>query len=209
MSDLVVRNPGAAEIEAVCSSARLVSLSSCANLPIAAIADIRVRNSAYVGTNGVDLNGRYTLRLDASTLTFDLTGTYLFSFETAESRNAPSLERVSTQNNPIDLRLNGAAEWKRGAFTADAHVNYYDGYADTASSPQRNVQSWTTVDLRLAYTIGTTTSGWLSGTTFALNAENMFDRDPPFLNNAVGVGYDQENAELTGRILSISLRKKW
>ena len=210
LSDLVLRNPTAAEIEQVCGSARLVGPSSCTNLPIAAIADMRVRNSAYMHTNGIDLNGRYTLSMDTSSLALGLSGTYLFSFETAESPRSPSLERVSTQSNPIDLRLLGSMEWKRRSFSAGTHVAYYDGYRDTASIPQRHVRSWTTVDLRLAYTISASAQSWLGDTTFALTAENLFDRDPPFVNNAAGgMGYDQENAELTGRIVSVSLRKKW
>jgi iron complex outermembrane receptor protein len=71
------------------------------------------------------------------------------------------------------------------------------------------VSSWTTLDLNFSYAIARHSGGPLSGTTFSLSAENVFDRKPPFLNNSVGVGYDQENGELTGRFLSLSVRKTW
>jgi outer membrane receptor protein involved in Fe transport len=209
-SYLVVRNPTSAEIDAACAGVQLVGLTSCANLPFTAIADLRVRNSAYMHTDGLDLNGEYTFKMRDSSLKVGLSGTYLFSFETAETPNARPIERVSTQSNPIDFRLLGSMEWKLRALTAGAHISYWDDYRDTASTPQRHVSSWTTVDLRLAYSIGTNSGSWLSGTTFALNAENVFDRDPPFLNNQMALlGYDQENGELTGRILGVSFRKKW
>jgi outer membrane receptor protein involved in Fe transport len=71
------------------------------------------------------------------------------------------------------------------------------------------VRSWTTLDLSLAYATGKDRSAAFSGLTFALSAENLFAQDPPFLNNQVGMGYDQENGELTGRIVSFSVRKNW
>jgi iron complex outermembrane receptor protein len=209
MTSLVVRGPTAAQIAAACDGVRLVGLTSCTGLPIGAIADLRVRNSAYVHTDGVDLNAQYKLHLESSSLLFGLSGTKLFSFETAESPSSPEMELVSTQSNPIDLRLLGTLEWKLRGFTAGTHVSYYDGYRDTASLPERHVRSWTTVDLRLAYDVDASAESWLNGTTFALSADNLFDRDAPFLNNQVGMGYDQENADLTGRMITVSLRKKW
>jgi len=38
----------------------------------------------------------------------------------------------------------------------------------------------------------------------------LFNRDPPFLDNALaGLGYDQENADPYGRILSLWIRMSW
>jgi outer membrane receptor protein involved in Fe transport len=52
--------------------------------------------------------------------------------------------------------------------------------------------------------------GWLGNTQFALNVQNLFNVNPPFLNNsAVGIGYDQENADLYGRLASFEIRKRW
>jgi hypothetical protein len=44
----------------------------------------------------------------------------------------------------------------------------------------------------------------------ALNVQNLLNINPPFLNNsAVGLGYDQENADLYGRMVSFEVRKAW
>ncbi len=75
--------------------------------------------------------------------------------------------------------------------------------------PARNVSSWTTFDLNLAYTFGATPGSEAGKTTLTLGADNLFNRDPPFLNNPVGVGYDQENGDLTGRVVSLTIQRKW
>ena len=39
---------------------------------------------------------------------------------------------------------------------------------------------------------------------------NLFNKSPPFLNNAVAqLGYDQENADPSGRLVSLQVRKNW
>ncbi len=210
MQDLIIRNPTTAQLEEACRSGHFTgSQSSCSMLPVTAVADLRIRNSAFVHTNGFDLLAQYTPRIGSDSLVLGVGGTYILSFKNAEAPGSIAIERVSTQSNPIDLRLQGSIEWRHRDWTTSMHVNYADGYRDTASVRQRRVASWTTLDMRIAYSVNVSVQSWLNGTMFALSAENVFDTDPPFLNNQVGIGYDQENADLTGRILSISLRKKW
>lgn len=213
IADLVTRNFTPEQRQAVCNSAPFVGSlpqASCMTLPIAAIADLRVRNSAFMRTDGIDLLAQYVHDLSDSTMMFKLDGTYILSFSETQALTMPLLERVSTQNNPIDLRLRGSFDWQRGGFRFGAFINYSDGYRDIVSTPQRRVDSWTTVDLNLSYAFGPNSSTALAGTTFSLSAENVFDREPPFLNNVQGnIGYDAENAELMGRFVSFNIRKSW
>src|SRR5262249_54465474 len=106
--------------------------------------------------------------------------------------------------------MRGSARWQLAGFDVSASVNFLNRYRDVVSDPQRRVASWTTLDLHAGYTFGSIGTGWLSNTTLALGAENLLDKNPPFLNNsAVGIGYDQENGDLTGRVVSLSVRTKW
>ncbi len=116
---------------------------------------------------------------------------------------------MSTPNYPIDLRLRGSTRWQRGSWDIAAYANYFDNYFDKSKAPATEIASWTTFDLHAAYAFPTTGNGLFDGTTAALGVINLFDRYPPFFNNPVGIGYDQENGDLTGRIVSLSLRKKW
>ena len=89
-------------------------------------------------------------------------------------------------------------------------INFENSYRDTISVPSRGVAPWTTVDLQLSYQTPVDAFGWLGNTQVALNVQNLFNVNPPFLNNAaVGIGYDQENADLYGRLVSFEVRKRW
>lgn len=94
--------------------------------------------------------------------------------------------------------------------TATAFLNYIDNYMDNVSTPERKISSWTTIDLYLGYdTRGRLAGIELDNTVFALNAQNVFDKDPPFVNNAQGVGYDPENAAPLGRFFAFNITKRW
>lgn len=208
---IVTRAPSPAERAAFCQRAPLINIdaATCLGVPVDALVDLRVRNSALTRTEGIDLLAEYQRDFASGSLTWRLDGTYIFSFAEATAPGTPLIDKVSTQNNPIDLRLRGAATWRRGSWSTSALVTYFDNYRDIASEPSRPVDSWTTFDFNFAYTTGRTRAAPLSGITIAFNAENAFDRRPPFLNNQVGLGYDQENGDLIGRVLSLSIRKDW
>ena len=68
------------------------------------------------------------------------------------------------------------------------------------------IDSLTTLDLRLRYQTPDD-AGFLGGMEFALNAVNVFNQSPPFADNVSG--YDAVNFQPLGRVLSLSVRKKW
>ena len=142
------------------------------------------------------------------TLTAD--GTYLTKFDLAEGNGSPETALLNTQNNPINLRLRTSLSWSGRRLGATLTLNYSNSYRDTASVPNLPVAAWTTIDAQLRYELGNDAGGWLDRTRLELSAVNLFDRDPPFLNNALaGLGYDQENADPYGRIVSLRIRKDW
>jgi outer membrane receptor protein involved in Fe transport len=77
------------------------------------------------------------------------------------------------------------------------------------SMPRRHVESWTTLNLRAAFTLQAG-GQWLADTSILLGVDNVLDTPPPFVNNGtIRIGYDQENGDLSGRIVSLRVRKKW
>lgn len=210
---LITRSPSSELRSEVCSRAPRAGSAAgdCLATPIVAIADLRSRNDARVATRGVDMVARYErASKQFGRFSFSLNGTYIFSFAEAKAANQPLVDRVSTETYPVDLKMRGSARWEYSGFDIGTYVNFLNHYRDTASDPQRHVASWTTVDLHAAYTFSSANGGWLGDTAIALGAENVFDKEPPFLNNSVmGIGYDQENGDLTGRTVSFSVRKKW
>ncbi|MEJ0038611.1 MAG: TonB-dependent receptor [Gammaproteobacteria bacterium] len=205
LSPLVVRNPSAEYRAQVCSRAPIAgSQGSCLATPIMAIADLRLRNDARAFTSGMDLIGRYQVESRFGSFTFGLNGTYILDFSEAKAANLPLVNRVSTQNYPVDLKMRASARWRYRALDFTAYSNFLNRYEDVGSSPARRVSSLTTFDLHAAYTLRAT------NTTIALGVDNVFDEDPPFLNNAgASIGYDQENGDLIGRMVSATVRKVW
>lgn len=208
-SHLVIRHPTAEQVAEVCRRAPIIPFAGTCGGPVGAIVDARLRNDVYMHTRGYDVLAKYMRDTSYGTLSLSLAGTYIIDFAVAESPELPLQDLVSTQNYPIDLRLRSSIGWSRGSLTAIAYVNYADHYRDTASVPQRRVSSSTTMDMNLAYTFAEAHGGWLGETVVSLSAQNVFDRNPPFLNNSLGVGYDQENADIIGRFVSFTIRQKW
>jgi iron complex outermembrane receptor protein len=181
------------------NSALATLTGPCGSIPVAAIIDVRQNNGWFLRTSGVDFSAKYTL----GDFRFGLLGTYVLDYSQAFLEGSPLVEMQGTQNSPVELRMRGSTTWERGRLAATGAVNFTDSYRDTIG--QRHVNSWTTFDFGLAYTLGRGDAG----TRFALNVENAFDEMPPFLNNTFGLGFDAENGDIYGRIVSFQLRKNW
>lgn len=182
----------------------------CINSGVSVIVDDRLRNIALLKTNGFDVISKYTADNRAGHFDFGLNATYLLRYSQSNTPTSPLDNIVSTQNNPINLRARGSAAWGRRGFGVAGFVNFENRYRDTISVPSRGVSPWTTIDMQLSYQTPRDAFGWLGNTQVALNVQNLFNVNPPFLNNtAVGIGYDQENADLYGRLVSFEIRKRW
>lgn len=208
----ITRNPGAATLASVCAGGVYVmgTRAACLQSTAAAILDLRTRNLERVSTQGVDLDTTYERRWSPGTLKLRLDGTWLFDFSQQAVPAAPAAQLLNTQNNPIDIKLRGTLSWQQRRWGTTLGVNFQNHYTDTGSHPNRRVSSYTTVDTQLRYTPALFGSSFLQNTVVELNAVNLFNVSPPFLNNAIAaLGYDQENADPNGRVLSIQVRKAW
>lgn len=198
-----------AEVCARAPQAGNASRTPCIGVPVAAVIDLRPRNDAITETRGLDLLAKYERDTYLGRLSLALNGTYILEFSEAKAAWQPTVNVVSTPNNPLNLRLRTMARWERGPINVAGAVNYANSYLDTVSVPRRHVTSWTTVDLRAAYQLGDGAPGPFGDMRLSLGMENLLDERPPFLNNSAGIGYDPENADLMGRVISVNVQKKW
>jgi iron complex outermembrane recepter protein len=209
-ADLVTFNPSPELRADACSRAKFVgSLSDCLNAPVTALVDIRVNNVAALRTSGIDASGKYSFANWLGNFDLGLSATYLTDYSQARFQKSPLQNLLSTTGNPIDLRMRSSLAWTRGGMGAAAFFNYTNGYRDIVSKPTRRVGSWTTIDLQLSYTTPSTDNDLLANTSLSLSAENLLNKNPPFVNNPEGIGYDNANADLLGRFISFRLRKAW
>jgi outer membrane receptor protein involved in Fe transport len=211
-SSIVTRNPTTTELAVACSQGIYASRGgeSCTQSGPQAILDLRSRNLTGVSTSGIDLNASYERSWSPGTLRLRLDGTYLQDFTEHTTATAPAIQLLNTQNNPINLKLRGLLSWQQRLWGAALGINFQNHYTDTISAPNRNIASYTTCDLQLRYAPPVFGASVLQNTLVELNAVNVFNRSPPFLNNATAhLGYDQENADPYGRMLSVQVRKSW
>ena len=75
------------------------------------------------------------------------------------------------------------------------------------AAPARDVDEWLTWDAQVSYDWSGETER--AGPQITLNVQNLFDEDPPFVNNAAGVGYDPSNADPLGRFVAVELRTRF
>ena len=79
-------------------------------------------------------------------------------------------------------------------------------------TPIESVSSWTTVDLSVSQRIGGAGGEDRRGLQLGLSIQNLFDRDPPYVNNrsnTSALGYDPEKSNPLGRMISIQAVIRW
>lgn len=177
-------------------------------LPVGAILNARQVNSARLRTQGLEVQVSYDFDTEIGAIGLDFNGNYIFDFERQLIDTDPLFDEVDTLGRPVEFRARAGINWSRGNWTAAGFANYTDGYVDQFSSPERKVDDWTTVDLTLAYNTGDR-SNLLSDTRVSVTASNLFNEDPPFVDTAGGVGYDANNANPLGRMVSFQVTKQW
>jgi len=209
---VITRNPSRTQINALCTSADYQGpVATCLASSPAAIIDARLANLATTRTTGLDVEAHDSISGAPGILNLGLTANYVFKFDQAVTNTSPAADIVNTLSNPLTLRLRGTIDWSRRGPRSpgpgfDLAVNYSGGYRNPGSQLVPRVAAWTTVDARVEYRTREH-AGWLSGLELSINAVNLFNRDPPFIDDQFG--YDQLNVQPLGRVVSADISKRW
>lgn len=172
-----------------------------------AIVDARRQNIGTVNTDGLDLQVNYTRdTTSAGTFSVGANGTYFLNYETGNA-GLPLVDRNNTISYPARFTARGTLGWALGGFSTQATANYTNGYKNTNSVLVPNVSSYTTIDLDVSYQFGDDAGNFARGFRIGLNARNLFDRNPPMVD--IGNGYDPSKASALGRIVALTVSKKW
>ena len=180
------------------------------------IVDARRRNLSVVKTSGIDLAAQYTMKAGDGTLLFGVNGTYVLNRDQQVTRNADEIDTADTIFNPPSWRARTYVGWQQEGLAANLFVNYTDSYQDNrATTPlsMREVDAYVTVDARVAYDFSARfSSGFLSGFSVALSAQNLADEDPPrtaISSSGFDAGFDPTNASPIGRLIALEFSKTW
>lgn len=209
---ILTPNPTPARIAEIYASPYYIDLQGIpATATFVAEADARLQNLSVVKQSGLDIDLSYGFDMGGGRAEIGAVGTYIFHIKQALTATATPIDVVDTVGNPVDLRLRGRAIWTKGGLSAALFVNYVDGYTNRTTSVPQPVSAWTTFDLNIGFDLGER-RGAFGGLRVALNASNLFDRDPPYVSYLVGTytaGYDGENASPLGRVVALQVTKKW
>ncbi|MEN9684034.1 MAG: hypothetical protein RLZZ427_1785 [Pseudomonadota bacterium] len=177
--------------------------------PVTLFVDGRSQNLGRSITTGIDFTANYTIPTDnAGTFGLNLSGTYLTGFKTAQTPSAPFVKQLNQIFQPLRFKLRAALNWEKDAFTLGLRATHVNGYTNIAVTPNQSVKSYTPVDLNLSWKTGVDHS-----LTFGIEARNLFNIKPPYVNiapssNGSG-GYDATTTDPIGRLFAASVRVKY
>lgn len=208
---LITANPSPAQVASFYASPDFSNPFGIAAGSIRYVIDARNANLARNHLDGIDFDLSYRHETARGALSLGASGSWLFHLTQQLTSAAPRTQALGTIGNPVRYRLRGRAGFEQDGFGATAFVNHMAGYRNTAVAPVEPVASWTTVDLTLSKRFGDE-AGALAGTRFALSITNLFDRDPPYVNNRTpfsAAGFDPEQASAVGRFVAVQVTKSW
>jgi outer membrane receptor protein involved in Fe transport len=208
---LFTRNVTAPALANICSHTTFVGpAGECQSPNIGAIVDLRLRSAETVKTDGFDLKSLYGLDTPIGRFSMNLQATYVLHFGEAVTPGGALINYRNTPHNPTAMRLRGVFGWRNQHFSVSPAFNLQGSYEDNVSTLNRPVGAWATWDLVLGYKLDPLDKVIGGDSTISLRGFNVFNQQPPFLNNAVGaVGYDPENADLLGRRVSLKIEHQW
>ncbi|UVO54381.1 TonB-dependent siderophore receptor [Sphingomonas sp. SUN039] len=177
-------------------------------LNVTVYVDGRSQNLASSVTRGIDFQANYTLRTENSgTFGFNLSGTYLTAYNTAQTPTAPVISQLNQIFQPLQFKARASINWEQGPFGVMLRATHLNGYTNTAVTPNQSVKSYTPIDLNLTWKIGDRATPFV----FGVEVRNLFNIAPPYVNIAPSVngsgGYDASAADPIGRLFAVSVRK--
>lgn len=178
--------------------------------------DGRNLNLSRSRMRGIDLEAMARFRTDnAGTFTLNANGTYLTRYHVAVSPTAEMKDFRNTIFNPLTFKSRASITWDLDPTSVRLQWNHVGGYKNTLITPVEKVSAYDTLDLSFHVKVGDPTDRnfFRNGFTFSLEARNLLDQDPPFVNiapsgNGSG-GYDATVTNPIGRLISVSVRKTW
>jgi iron complex outermembrane receptor protein len=211
-ADLVTTDPTDSDKSAAIAGTIFQNLAGGVYNPasVIAIVDDRNLNVASQAIHGIDLAGRYTIELHPhAALGVTLEGSWLHSSQKLSALQ-PSIGLAGFIFNPPHFRGRAGLSWRDGGLTMTSFVNYIGGVRDVRTTPAPHVASMTTLDTTARFAVGAETR-LLRGFDFGLSVQNLLDQKPSLIRStqAYETPYDSTNYSAFGRVVSLTVTRKW
>lgn len=206
----VTANPSAsAQTTLIAGAGTFLNLSSGAYDPtkVAAIVDDSNVNAGRQNVRGVDLLVRYSGMAGPGTISGSLDTAYITSTQQI-GPGLPVTRLAGSIFNPPHWRVRGDLGWTVGPLTIAGAVTYLGPVEDNRTLTPVKVRGMTPVDVTLRYQAGT---GPLKGLDITLSVQNLFNAKPARIATSIysDSAFDSTNYSPLGRVLSLSVSKKW
>ena len=165
------------------------------------IIDARPLNLGRTTTRGFDFDIGYNIAFGSGRLNAGVSGAYFFNYKVQQTSAAPVIDQINRLNYPLRFKARGAIGWSNERFDLAAYVNYANSYRNPASTLVSKVGSFTTVDAHFGIRLP------FAEAVLALDVNNVFDKDPPFID--IDGAYDPTQASAVGRLFALSVRAKF
>jgi iron complex outermembrane receptor protein len=205
----IERNPTPARVQEILNLNPLIPAGTIDPTTILVIVDARANNIGKAEIRGVDFNLGYRFTLGRVAFDVSETGTYYTKYDNATTMASPYQDVLNTINWPTRWRSQTRATARLDGFSATAFVNYTPSYTNNLVVPEEKVSDYTTIDGQLSFDTGASRPYWLRDIVVSLNFSNLFDSDPPYVNNTSGIAYDPQLASPLGRVVSLQVSKRW
>ena len=207
---MITRNPSAALIAQQLAETGFTGVLPS---PVTLFVDGRSANTGVSITKGIDFQATYRIPTDAwGDFTLAINGSRFTKYETAITPSAPLIDNLNVIFNPLKFKARTSAHWTMGPWAAGVTWIHLNAYQNNLTTPTQKVSSYDTFDARLAYTFDEA-FGFARDITLSLDARNLFDKDPPFVNIAQsangGGGFDPTLTNPAGRVIGIALDAKF
>jgi len=206
---IIVRNPDPAFIAGLVATKPIRGVLP---IPVTLYVDGRTNNLGTTIASGYDFMGSYAFEPGtAGKFEIGLSATYFDTYEVAITPAADRIDQLNTIYNPLRFKARANATWSRGGILGALYVNHLDAYNNNLVSPTESVDARTTVDLHLSYNFQG--SGFTDGLRVGVDVVNLFDEEPSFVNIAQspngGGGFDPTLSNPVGRVVGLTIAKKW
>jgi iron complex outermembrane receptor protein len=223
---------GATAAQIAAAGAGLPAGAANPTTPVYFIYNFTQNNVVNLDVAGIDFDASYRLNTsNAGKFTFGVGFTRKTKFNASNGSQGAVFDALGTAGvfttfQAIKLEGRANAGWEYKGFDANVYVNYTGEYINRGIGVLQNavvrsaagvaigggdpVASNTTVDVNLSYKFKD--MGFLKSAQLFADVTNVFDKAPPFVN-AYGIngasGYDGNNANPIGRVITIGLRTKF
>jgi iron complex outermembrane receptor protein len=174
--------------------------------------DGRTANLSAVHQRGIDFNINYYL--DAAsygTFSLGVGGSTILDYKQQAAPGQEYQQQLNGTYQAVRWRGHGSINWMLGTVSANLIANYVGGGKNTAplnTTVNTNIKPFVSFDAGVNYRFDDTAWVGLRGIRLSLNAQNVFDQNPPItLMSGSAVDMSRYYMASMGRILTLQLTK--